>query len=474
MTDFAHRSGRPQGRRVPLAAPPWPVHCFLLLTAAVCGLLFVRAHHLAVPALPIERLQAEPAVDVDVALPPIGIDAPAPPTSADFRLVAEEAPDPAPPASSIEIPYDMTLRLHKGDTVAAMLRDLGVADDDRAAIVAALESVLKKTRLGAGEAVQLSLMASSEALDAPRVLSMKLRPRAEREYTVTRQEDGSYDGDEKVYEVRPLVVRVATRRTGSLLESGVAAGAPADAVREFIKALSYGVDFQRELRQGQPFSLLLQEGVTDDGRVARTGRLLAGRLKLAKRTMTVIAFQPQHGSRQFYTPDGKSVVRAFLRTPMDASHITSRFGMRRHPILGYSRMHEGVDFAAPTGTPILAAGRGTVVRAGRNGGYGIYVELRHTPIISTAYGHMSRLGPGIRPGVHVRQGQVIGFVGATGLATGPHLHYEFHRRGRPVNPLTQHASIRAHLVGRDMHRFLALVRRCRAAFASAPLIGSIH
>jgi murein DD-endopeptidase MepM/ murein hydrolase activator NlpD len=474
MTDFAYRSGRPQGRRVPLAAPPWPVHCFLLLTAVVCGFLFVRTHHGMMPALPIERLLADHPAEVDVAMPAIGIDAPASPTAGDFRLVAEEVPDPEPPAPPVETPYDMTLRLHKGDTLAAMLRDLGVADGDRTAIVVALDAVLKKTRLAAGEMVQLSLMASSEAPDAPRVLSMKLRPRPEREYTVTRQEDGSYDGEEKVYEVRPMVVRVATRRTGSLLESAVAAGAPSDAVREFIKALSYGVDFQRELRQGQPFSLLLQEGVTDDGQVARSGRLLAGRLKLDKRTATVIAFQPAHGSRQYYTPDGKSVVRAFLRTPMDASHITSRFGMRRHPILGYSRMHEGVDFAAPTGTPILAAGGGTVTKAGRYGGYGIYVELRHTATISTAYGHMSRLGPGIRPGTHVRQGQVIGFVGSTGLATGPHLHYEFHRRGRAVNPLTQHASMRAHLVGRDLKRFLALVRRCRAAFASAPLVASLH
>jgi murein DD-endopeptidase MepM/ murein hydrolase activator NlpD len=166
------------------------------------------------------------------------------------------------------------------------------------------------------------------------------------------------------------------------------------------------------------------------------------------------------------------VVRAFLRTPMDASRISSPFGMRRHPILGYSRMHEGVDFAAPKGTPILAAGRGTVVRAGYYGGYGLYVELRHTATVATAYGHMSRLARGIRPGVRVKQGQVIGFVGATGLATGPHLHYEFHRRGRPVNPLTQRASIRRHLTGRDMSRFSALVRQYREQLRTAPLIGT--
>ena len=124
-------------------------------------------------------------------------------------------------------------------------------------------------------------------------------------------------------------------------------------------------------------------------------------------------------------------MRSFLRTPMDASKITSRFGMREHPILGYSAMHAGVDFAAPSGTPILAAGAGKVTMAGYNGGYGLFVKLRaHAATSAPAYAHMSRLGPGIKPGVAVRQGQVIGFVGSTGMSTGPHLHYEFHRGGQ--------------------------------------------
>ena len=137
--------------------------------------------------------------------------------------------------------------------------------------------------------------------------------------------------------------------------------------------------------------------------------------------------------------------------------ITSRFGMREHPILGYSAMHAGVDFAAPTGTPILAAGAGKVAMAGYNGGYGIYVKLAaHARRSAPAYGHMSRLGPGIKPGVAVRQGQVIGFVGSTGMSTGPHLHYEFHRGGRPVNPLAQKFAMRAAVGGKDLARFQGL------------------
>jgi murein DD-endopeptidase MepM/ murein hydrolase activator NlpD len=158
-----------------------------------------------------------------------------------------------------------------------------------------------------------------------------------------------------------------------------------------------------------------------------------------KRTVTVIRFRPQGGAEQFYSPQGESVVRSFLRTPMDASHITSRFGWREHPILGYSALHTGVDFAAPRGTPVLAAGAGKVKMAGYNGGYGLYVRLDHTAQIGTGYGHLSRLGPGIKPGVAVRQGQVIGFVGSTGMSTGAHLHYEFYRANAPVNPLARNS-----------------------------------
>jgi len=233
------------------------------------------------------------------------------------------------------------------------------------------------------------------------------------------------------------------------------------------------VDFQRELKSGQHFTVLLEQLVTSDGRVTHPGRLLAGELKLAKRTVTVIGFRPWAGAAQFYTPQGESVVKSFLRTPMDASHITSRFGMREHPILGYSAMHTGVDFAAPTGTPILAAGAGKVVTAGYTGGYGLFVQLSHTADIGTAYGHMSRLGPGIKPGVSVRQGQVIGFVGSTGMSTGPHLHYEFRRGGKPVNPLAQKFAMRNALSGKDLTNFQVLVRQYRTQLKSAPQVPQV-
>jgi murein DD-endopeptidase MepM/ murein hydrolase activator NlpD len=236
--------------------------------------------------------------------------------------------------------------------------------------------------------------------------------------------------------------------------------------------MSYDVDFQRELKEGMKFTVLLEQLVTSDGRVTHPGRLLAGELRLLKRTVVVMRYRPQGGADGFYNPNGESVVRAFLRTPMDASKISSRFGMREHPILGYSALHAGVDFAAPSGTPILAAGAGKVVMAGPNGGYGLYVKLQHTSDVGTAYAHMSRLGPGIKPGVAVRQGQVIGFVGSTGMSTGPHLHYEFHRGGRQVNPLAQKFAMRAQVGGKDAARFQGLAKQYLAQLKNAPVVAS--
>src|SRR5258708_21421932 len=212
------------------------------------------------------------------------------------------------------------------------------------------------------------------------------------------------------------------------------AGAPAAAMVEFVRALAYDVDFQRELKEGQKFTVLLEQLITSDGKVTHPGRFLAGELRLLKRTVTVVRFRPQGGGEGFYNPQGESVVRSFLRTPMDASKITSRFGMREHPILGFSALHAGVDFAAPPGTPILAAGTGKVAMAGPNGGYRLYVKLQHTSDVATAYAHMSRIGPGIKPGVAVRQGQLIGFFGSTGRSTAPHPHYQVPPARRPGYP----------------------------------------
>lgn len=459
-------------------------------------LFAVGATGLAMAALVLaQRSNPEIAALPPAPEPPVLADpepAPPPITAADFKAQSPGQPPGTPPLDlrgfSMKPPdpntepdppapdhYELTLRLERGDTIEKLLADIDVPEADRKQINERLAAILKKRKLFAGQEIELMLQNVPEQppqseSGAPRVLALSVRPQPEREFIITRREDGVYEGEEKVYQVGPRIVRVQGERHGSLEQSGIKAGAPSAAMSEFVRALSYEVDMQREVKEGMKFTVLLEQLVTSDGRVTHPGRLLAGELRLLKRTVTVIRYRPQGGAEGFYNPLGESVVRAFLRTPMDASKISSRFGMREHPILGYSALHAGVDFAAPPGTPILAAGAGKVAMAGPNAGYGLYVKLQHTSDVATAYGHMSRLGPGIKPGVAVRQGQVIGFVGSTGLSTGPHLHYEFLRGGKQVNPLAQKFAMRATVGGKDVSRFQALARQYLAQFKNAPVV----
>jgi murein DD-endopeptidase MepM/ murein hydrolase activator NlpD len=472
MTDFPSPSDRPKTAKSPAFALFRPVLFAVGVVAlALGGLVLTHRSNPEIAALPPPAPQPAPPSPAIVLADP----EPAPPLSAaEFKgfemKPADPAAEPEPPASDR---YELTLRLERGDTVEKMLADIDVPEADRKQIAERLQGLLKKKKLAAGETIELLMQTLPEQPDAPRVLSLSVRPQPEREYIITRQDDGTYNAEEKIYKVSPRIVRVEGARNGSLQQSGVKAGAPSAAMIEFIRALAYDVDFQRELKEGQKFTVLLEQLVTSDGRVTHPGRLLGGELHLLKRTVTVIRFRPQGGAEGFYNPQGESVVRSFLRTPMDASKITSRFGMREHPILGFSALHAGVDFAAPPGTPILAAGTGKVAMAGPNGGYGLYVKLQHTSDVATAYGHMSRIGPGIKPGVTVRQGQVIGFVGSTGMSTGPHLHYEFHRGGRQVNPLAQKFAMRASVGGKDAVRFRALSRQYLAQLKNAPVVADI-
>src|SRR6185437_15916482 len=355
MTDSPPPSGRPESAKAALFVLFRPVVFTICAIGLTLGAL-VFLHRGSPPPGP------DPATQV--AETPVVLPDPAPPpppvTEADLRSfnasdfkgfqagqpTGRPGTQPSQPADS-EPPapdrYQLTLRLEKGDTIEKMLADIDVAAADAKQIAGALQSVLKKRRIAVGEEIELELQTVPSQPDAPQVLSLSVRPQPE---------------------------------------------------HEFIRALAYDVDFKRELKEGQKFTVLLEQQVTSDGKITDPGRLLAGELHLGKRTVTVIRFRPHNGADQFYNPKGESVVRSFLRTPMDASHVTSRFGMREHPILGYSAMHTGVDFGAPTGTPILAAGAGRVVMAGYNGGYGLFVKLEHTRDIGTGYGHMSRLGPG--------------------------------------------------------------------------------
>ena len=223
----------------------------------------------------------------------------------------------------------------------------------------------------------------------------------------------------------------------SLYKSGIDAGMTEEVFNTFVQVFGFTVDFQREVRKGDHFEALYEtkrDMITGDARSRTTLRYIS--MTLSGDRIEYFNHQHQDGDTGWYDGDGKSAARPLMRTPVNGARLSSSYGMRKHPILGYSKMHRGLDFAAPTGTPIMAAGSGVVEYAGRNGNYGKYIRIRHSGTYKTAYAHLSRIAKGIAPGTRVKQGQVIGKVGSTGRSTGPHLHYEILVNSRQVNPLT--------------------------------------
>ena len=222
---------------------------------------------------------------------------------------------------------------------------------------------------------------------------------------------------------------------------------------DVFRLFSYSVDLQRDLHPGDRFELLFDRYSEADGTIADYGEVQYAALRTGGQRMQFYRFETEPGTFEYFDAEGSGVRRALLATPVDSTRITSSFGRRRHPILGYSKMHRGVDFGAPTGTPIRAAGDGVVVTRGWKGAYGRYVRIRHRGPYQTAYAHLRRYAKGLRQGKRVKQGQFIGYVGSSGRSTGPHLHYEVLVSGRQVNPVRLKLPSGKSLKGEALARF---------------------
>ncbi|WP_440915333.1 peptidoglycan DD-metalloendopeptidase family protein [Candidatus Pelagibacter sp.] len=207
---------------------------------------------------------------------------------------------------------------------------------------------------------------------------------------------------------------------------------PANIIIEFARIYGFQVDFQRDIRKQDKFQIMYEVFLNDKNEIIETGEILFANLKLSGQDNELYYFDKE-GSEGHYDKNGKSVKKALMKTPINGARLSSPFGMRKHPIDGYNKMHRGTDFAAPTGTPIMASGDGVVKKAGWCGGGGNCVKIRHNSTYQTVYAHMSKFARGIKSGVRVKQGQTIGYVGSTGKSTGPHLHYEVIVNGKKVN-----------------------------------------
>ena len=232
---------------------------------------------------------------------------------------------------------------------------------------------------------------------------------------------------------------------------------------------SYAVDFKRDIQKGDKFEIVYESKVTPDGNVVKSGDILYAGLVLRNQKIALYQFEDAKGASEYYDAKGRALKKSLDRKPMSFrnARISSPFGKRYHPILKKYKIHWGVDYAAPKGTLVYAGGDGVVQVAKYNGSYGNYVKIRHNSEFSTAYGHMNGFAKGIRPGVRVTQGQVIGYVGSTGRSTGPHLHYEVIQNGRRVNPRTIKAATGENLKGSELAQFKKIVAQIDNSYGKA-------
>lgn len=370
-----------------------------------------------------------------------------------------------PLAAAPERPQlQLVATLARGDSFDRMLLRAGVGREDAALVAALVGDAMAIGEIEPGTKVDITL-GRRTSTSAPRPLDhLQFRARFDLELALTRPDPASgLSLERKVIRVDDTPLRIRGRVGSSLYRSARAAGAPASAVQAYLKALGDHVNMDREIGAGDTFDLIVAHRRAATGE-RQAGQLLFAGLESGDKPRAQLMRWGEKGA--FFEASGVGEQRSGLVAPVPGQ-MNSSYGMRRHPILGYRRMHSGVDFRARHGTPIVAVTDGRVTGAGRMGGCGNAVRLRHGGNLDTRYCHMSRIA--VQNGQTVRRGQVIGYVGSTGLSTGPHLHYEMYRGGRAINPAGVSFVTRAQLSGNELREFRATLAKLKTVEAGAAL-----
>jgi murein DD-endopeptidase MepM/ murein hydrolase activator NlpD len=319
-----------------------------------------------------------------------------------------------------------TLTVKSGDSLGPLLQNNGLSGGEAYKVTQAFATVFKPRNLRVGH--EFNLHFENEKLE-----HLTFKPSVEKTVFVDLKGE-DFMAREVAAEFKYETIGVKAEIENSLYLDATRLGAPDRVVQQFANIYEYSVDFQRDIQPGDEFEMFFEVARNRKGEIIKSGNLLYTSFSPREKKLDYWLYTDSKGHENFYDEKGKTAKRKLRATPINGARLSSRFGKRRHPILGYRKMHAGVDFAAPRGTPILAAGSGTVERANRYGGYGNYIRIRHTDGYKTAYAHLSKFARGVRKGKYVKQDQVIGYVGTTGRSTGPHLHYEVHLNGKKINP----------------------------------------
>ena len=360
------------------------------------------------------------------------------------------------------LPRDEILKINPGDTIAGTLQNSGVSGAEAYRAVKAISRFYDPKLVKPGQVISISMEPTEQGM-ALSSLSMKMG--STKELIIDKDKNGIFRPS--LIEKKVVLKMKAAKATisSSLYASAARAGIPASIIAEMIRLYSYEVDFQRDTRRGDTVEILYETYETEDGDFARYGNILFANLKVNGTKIPIYRYESKDGNVQYFREDGLNLKNTLMQTPIDGARISSGFGMRHHPVLGYNKMHKGIDFAASRGTPIYAAGDGVIEKAGRNGGYGNYIRIRHVNNLKTAYAHMKRFAKGMKPGKRVKQGQVIGYVGTTGRSTGPHLHFEVLNGCKQLNPKSIKSANREKLKGKRLSDFKARVAVIKQEYA---------
>jgi len=331
--------------------------------------------------------------------------------------------------SKINSPYEEVVYVIKNnDTIEKILKKFKIKNDDIKEISVQLKNK-KLANIYSGKKLNLII---KKLGDGSNTIVSLLYPINNTTSVEIRKSQNNFEVKENILQLHKKEVVVKNIIKNNLYNSAIDSGIEPNIIVEFARIFGFEVDFQRDIRQGDWFEILYERFEDDNNKVRETGKIIYASMFVNGEEINLYNFK-FNKIEDFYDIKGKSITKSLMKTPINGARLSSSFGMRKHPILGYNKMHRGTDFAAPSGTPIMASGSGTVTRARWCGGGGNCVKIKHNSTYETIYAHMKAFAKGIKEGRKVKQGQIIGYVGSTGLSTGPHLHYEVLVNGKKVN-----------------------------------------
>lgn len=350
-----------------------------------------------------------------------------------------------------DMPQNFVVSVEPGDTLADILQEKKIPKKQALLIIQALSKYVSPKKIRISEKINLLIKGNADGTSELLRLSLAKDKRSQVE--VIKNKDGYYQAKLLEKELKHHTECVTVPIKGSLYADALKKNVPYAVVRQMIAAYSYDVDFQREIKPGDSFSVYFEQSADPETGEILSSNLLYANLKIKGKNRPIYSFETESGVSYYYA-DAQSVKKQFMSTPINGARISSGYGPRLHPIHGYTRFHRGLDFAAPKGTPVIAAADGVVVKSSWYGDYGHYIEIQHAGGYSTVYAHLNGYAKHIRPGVRVAQGRTIGYVGTTGSSTGPHLHFELKKGGTQINPKTKSLHNASNkLSGKDLARF---------------------